>query len=367
MISISLCMIVRDEEEVLARCLDSVLPAVDEIVIVDTGSRDRTKEIAAEYTDKVYDFEWREDFSAARNFSLSKGTMDYLMWLDADDILPEESAAAMLELKQKLPCDTDVVMMPYAVAFDANGKSAFTYDRERLVKNNGAFFFRGRVHEVIPPVGNVYYSDVLIEHRKIGPGDGDRNLRIYQDMEKKGEYFDSRSLYYYGRELLSHREYEKGAQVLRSFLDRPDGWVENQIDATRQMAYCFYGTGEEGRALGALLEGLAYDVPRGETCCDLGRHFMDRGRYEQAAYWYRQALSAKKAERSGAFITEDCYGYLPAISLCVCYDRLGEYGLAEEYNELAETFSPGSDYCRVNREYFRRRRSDGQKRDPNIH
>ena len=108
-------------------------------------------------------------------------------------------------------------------------------------------------------------------------------------------------------------------------------------------------------------------MPRGETCCDLGRHFMDRGRYEQAAYWYRQALSAKKAERSGAFITEECYGYLPAISLCVCYDRLGKYGLAEEYNELAETFSPGSDHCRVNREYFRRRRSDGQKRDPNIH
>ena len=367
MISVSLCMIVRDEEEVLGRCLESVKNTVDEMIIVDTGSRDRTKEIAAEYTDKVYDFEWKQDFSAARNFSLSKGTMDYLMWLDADDILPGESAAAMLELKRKLPRDTDVVMMPYAVAFDANGKSAFTYDRERLVKNNGAFFFRGRVHEVIPPVGNVYYSDVLIEHRKIGPGDGDRNLRIYQDMEAKGENFDSRSLYYYGRELLSHGEYEKGAQILRSFLDRPDGWVENQIDATRQMAYCFYGTGEEGRALSALLEGLAYDVPRGETCCDLGRHFMDRGRYEQAAYWYRQALSAKKAERSGAFITEECYGYLPAISLCVCYDRLGKYGLAEEYNELAETFSPGSDHCRVNREYFRRRRSDGQKRDPNIH
>ena len=244
MISVSLCMIVRDEEEVLGRCLESVKNTVDEMIIVDTGSRDRTKEIAAEYTDKVYDFEWKQDFSAARNFSLSKGTMDYLMWLDADDILHRESAAAMLELKRKLPRDTDVVMMPYAVAFDANGKSAFTYDRERLVKNNGAFFFRGRVHEVIPPVGNVYYSDVLIEHRKIGPGDGDRNLRIYQDMEAKGENFDSRSLYYYGRELLSHGEYEKGAQILRSFLDRPDGWVENQIDATRQMAYCFYGTGD---------------------------------------------------------------------------------------------------------------------------
>ena len=63
-------MIVRDEEEVLGRCLESVKNTVDEMIIVDTGSRDRTKEIAAEYTDKVYDLEWKEDFSAARNFSL---------------------------------------------------------------------------------------------------------------------------------------------------------------------------------------------------------------------------------------------------------------------------------------------------------
>ena len=95
MVSISLCMIVRNEEEVLARCLDSVRAAVDEIVIVDTGSTDRTKEIASEYTEKIFDYKWCEDFSAARNFAFSKGHMDYLMWLDADDVLPEASLKAL--------------------------------------------------------------------------------------------------------------------------------------------------------------------------------------------------------------------------------------------------------------------------------
>ena len=75
MISISLCMIVRDEEQVLARCLDSVREAVDEIVIVDTGSLDRTKEIAWKYTDQVFDFVWRDDFSAARNYAFSRASM----------------------------------------------------------------------------------------------------------------------------------------------------------------------------------------------------------------------------------------------------------------------------------------------------
>ena len=69
MATISLCMIVKNEEQVLARCLDSVADLMDEIIIVDTGSTDRTKEVAARYTDQIYDFTWIGDFSAARNFS----------------------------------------------------------------------------------------------------------------------------------------------------------------------------------------------------------------------------------------------------------------------------------------------------------
>ena len=77
MITISLCMIVKNEEKVLARCLDSIADLMDEIIIVDTGSSDNTKEIAKKYTDKIYDFAWIDDFSAARNYSFSKSIF---MW-----------------------------------------------------------------------------------------------------------------------------------------------------------------------------------------------------------------------------------------------------------------------------------------------
>ena len=70
----SLCMIVRQEEKALARCLEGIADAVEEIVIVDMGSTDRTKEIARQFTDKIYDFPWMDDFAAARNFAFSKGT-----------------------------------------------------------------------------------------------------------------------------------------------------------------------------------------------------------------------------------------------------------------------------------------------------
>ena len=85
MITISLCMIVKNEEEVLERCLNSLKGLMDEIIIVDTGSTDRTKEIAARYTDKIYDFSWCDDFAAARNFSFSKATQEYIYAPDADE------------------------------------------------------------------------------------------------------------------------------------------------------------------------------------------------------------------------------------------------------------------------------------------
>ena len=352
MITVSLCMIVRDEEAVLERCLESVKEAVDEIIIADTGSTDRTKEIGRKYTEKVYDIPGQDDFAAARNFAFSRGTMEYLMWLDADDVLPGGSLDKLRNLKETLCEDTDVVMMPYVVAFEKDGSPAFSYYRERIVKNGCGYSFVGKVHEVIPPRGNIFYSDIPVEHRKIKAGDSERNLRIYERMEREGEPFDSRALYYYGRELYFHENYQKGRRVLEAFLERPDGWVENRIDATRQLAGCLYRLGEEEEALRALLRALEYDVPRGETCCDLGRHFQDRGRYEQAVYWYKQALTAKKELSSGAFIREECYGFLPAISLCVCYDRLGDREKAEQYNELAGKYRPESEHYLMNKKYF---------------
>ena len=85
--ALSLCMIVKDEEDCLARCLLSATPVVDETVIVDTGSTDRTKEIAKAFGAKVYDFEWTDDFSEARNLSLSKATGEWILVLDADETI----------------------------------------------------------------------------------------------------------------------------------------------------------------------------------------------------------------------------------------------------------------------------------------
>ncbi len=231
MATISLCMIVKNEEKTLARCLNSVYDLVDEIIIVDTGSSDRTVEIAAQFTEKIYRYLWNDDFAAARNESFSKASMEYCMWLDADDILEPADREKFLLLKQSLPPDTDMVMMKYHTSFDEIGKPAFAYYRERWIKNSPEYRWVGEVHEVISPAGKILYSDTAVTHRKTGPGDPDRNLKIYQKMLSHGKTLEPRHLYYYGRELYYHRKYEEAASVLEQFLNLPEGWVENKIEA----------------------------------------------------------------------------------------------------------------------------------------
>ena len=132
MISVSLCMIVKNEEDVLERCLKSVAGLVDEIIIVDTGSTDRTREIATHFTNQIFDFPWQDDFSAARNEAFSHASMDYCMWLDADDVFWEEDQKAFLNLKETLDPTVSVVMAPYHTGFDERGRVTFSYYRDVL-------------------------------------------------------------------------------------------------------------------------------------------------------------------------------------------------------------------------------------------
>jgi len=352
MVSISLCMIVKNEEEVLGRCLDSAADLVDEIVIADTGSTDRTKEIAARYTDKIFDFPWRDDFAAARNESFAHASMDYCMWLDADDVLLDEDRTAFRELKETLDPAVSVVMAPYHTGFDEGGRVTFSYFRERLIKNRAGMRWEGAVHEAVTPMGRIHYADFAVTHRKTRPSDPDRNLRIYQAQLREGKTLEPRQQFYYGRELYYHQRWDEALAVFETFLTEGRGWVENCIDACCHCAYCQEKLGQSERALAALFRAFAYDRPRAEVCCELGRWFFERARYSQAIYWYALALTCPRDDCRGGFVSPDCYGYLPCIQLCVCYDRLGDRERAKEFNELAAACKPGDPAAAHNRAYF---------------
>lgn len=350
--TISLCMIVKNEEDQLENCLSSVYDLVDEIIIVDTGSTDRTREIARKYTDKVLDFAWVDDFSKARNFSFEQATKDYILWLDADDILLPEDRKKLKALKQNLDPSVDGVMMKYNTGFDASGNVTFSFYRERLVKRERGFRWVEPVHEYIASNGNIIETDICVTHaKKKHKGSSDRNLKIYERAIAEGRELSPRGLYYYARELKDHGRYEDAIHHYRLFLDSGKGWVEDNISACNDLALCYARVNQPELQQLALLRSFVYDTPRAEACCSLGYFYKSKGDYQRAVYWFKLAATAQKP-KSWGFFKEDCWGYIPNIELAICYDKLGLFDLAAEHNELAGTFKPNDPSVEHNRRYF---------------
>lgn len=352
MVTLSICMIVKNEADVLSRCLDCLTGIADELVIVDTGSTDATKEIARKYTRNVYDFPWRDDFAAARNFSFSKATMDYTMWLDADDVIDGADQKLLRQLKEDLSPTVDMVFLRYDVAFDEEDRPTLSYYRERIIRTALDGPWVGEVHEVIPQRGKVECRNIRIRHKKLHAAEQGRNLRIYEKMIAEGKTLDPRQKYYYARELMYNKKYREAAERFQAFLDEGQGWVENNIGACKDLALCQSALGDGAAALRSLLRSLTYDAPRAELCCELGNHFFALAQYETAVFWYETAASRTPDEENGGFCLPDCYGYIPYMQLCVCHDRLGNREKAMEYNEMAGRIKPNDKRYLYNRAYF---------------
>lgn len=327
MASVSLCMIVKNEEHYLPGCLDSVKGIADEIILVDTGSTDSTRKIGERSGAKIYSFQWIDDFSAARNFSFSKATKEFILWLDADDVFLPNDREKLIWRKEQLSSQVDVVMMNYHVDFDPQGKPTHTYYRERLVRRGADLLWQDPVHETINYYGRkgeMETWDVAVSHRRTQPSDPGRNLRIMEKvLEEKGR-LKPRMQYYYGRELYYAGRYEDAVQVLKQFLIQKTGWSEDRMGACQVMSYCLEAEGRLEEAQRVLFHSMIYGAPGAEICCQLGRLLLNQRRYRTAAYWFEAALTCRMNDRIGGFVQPYCYGYLPYVQLCRCYNGLGE-------------------------------------------
>lgn len=167
--SVSLCMIVKDEEDNLPACIESVRDLVDEIIVIDTGSKDRTKEIALSYGAKVFDFPWIDHFAAARNESLKYATCEWIFWMDADDRLDDANRDKLRGLFASLEDENVGFVLKCLCLPDPETKTATEVDHLRLFRNRPDIRWKYRVHEQILPAirksnGEVRWSPVVIHH-----------------------------------------------------------------------------------------------------------------------------------------------------------------------------------------------------------
>jgi glycosyltransferase involved in cell wall biosynthesis len=333
-------MIVKNEEEVLDRCLEPIKDVIDEIIIVDTGSGDKTKEIAAKYTNKIFEFTWIDDFSAARNVSFDKATMEYIMWLDADDVFLEEDVNKLKNLKENLDTSINYATMIYNLDFDELGNVKLSNRRVRLVKKENNYKWCGAVHEYIDirKDKNSINSDVCVTHKKLKPS-GDRNIEIYRKKMKEGEEFSPRDYHCYANELAYRKYYKEAIEGYEKFLDLE--WsLRDKITACSSLADCYFAIKDIEKAKMTSLRSFLYGTPRAEQCCKLGFYFFTENNLDSSVYWYKAALELEKPDESWELINDACWTWLPHLQLSLCYMKSGDYELARQHNEKVKEIRP---------------------------
>ena len=172
--TLSLCMIVKDEEGFLPQCLDSVKDYVDELIIVDTGSTDKTVEIAERYNAKVFHHPWENSFSKARNYSLKYATCDWILILDADEEIENKDAHKLREVIRNN--DSSVINLPVFYK-PKGGKNLSVSNSERIFKNHLGFHYEGIVHNSLKYSGPDKNANIRLYHYGYHQGE--------EQMEKK--------------------------------------------------------------------------------------------------------------------------------------------------------------------------------------
>ena len=350
--TISVCMIVRDEEKVLKRMLDCVKKFADEVVIVDTGSSDKSIEIAYKYTDNVYNFNWNNDFSQARNYSFSKATCDFIMWLDADDIILEDDIMRIWDFKLSKKSEYDVLFLKYVTAYNDNYKPEFSFYRERIVRRSKNFMWHDPVHEVLITSGKKAFLDINIFHAKLEVKSKSRNLEIYKSYIASGNRLSPRQQFYYARELYYNGYIDDAIKNFTGFLDSHLGWIENNIDSCLCLAKCYESKKDYEKALRSLFRSFCMAKPRAEILCEVGAIFIELKRYDDAIYWFKQAKNIKPNLKNGGFVNLDAYNFTPNLQLCVCYFYKGNKKRAQHYHKLAKKEKPNHSSVLFNNKFF---------------
>lgn len=345
---LSVCMIVKNEEEVLERCLQSIHGIADEIIIVDTGSTDNTKQIATKYTDKFYEIKWENDFSKARNYAASKSSGEWILVIDADEYVDRES---FNEFKKQLSLNPPVeeinaVQIVNFVGEEANNTTLNHHTR--LYRNNGLIEFNRPIHEVLQykdkettVVGYVdlqiyhsgYMKQIVKEKQK-----NDRNLSLLLKKEEKSgiDYF------YIGNEYKSLGNMKKAIEYYQA------AYKNRESDSVAYLT----------KLLVLLIDAL-YSEKRFEEalqvikgCEEAYPHYADYKYYKGLI-----CLAQKKNNQAKAVFeyiltnkdilvvdhSEDYKEYLPLINLASIYEEEGELHKAVEYYSKAISLNETND------------------------
>ena len=355
--SLSLCVICKNEEKNIKNLLESVKGNLfDEIIIVDTGSTDKTLEVLEEFQKsdkfksfKVDYFKWISDFSAARNYSFSKATKDFILWLDSDDIIFPKDYQKLLVLKKRLH-ESPIWLLKYEYAHDEFGKSICSFYRERIIKRSLNLKWQEPIHEYLPLNAPYQKTDIEIHHYK-NHGTSERNIPMLEDIVAKNPSV-ARNVFYLGKEYYDNGQFEKGIEKLKQFVKMPDAWSENKFSAYLRISSYYKSQKEYSLAIEYCWEALKVNELKAEAYYTMGDIAMSTEAWRYAIHWFKIASNMERPEDALDIVEPKYHTWLPNLQLCLCYNNIGKVYEAAEANERALSYRPSDTRMLSNKRIF---------------
>lgn len=350
---LSLAMIVRDNEDTIEAAMRSIKPWVDEMIVVDTGSKDQTPDICRDLGAKVFEFPWCDDFSAARNESLKHCTGDWIFWMDSDDVIDEGNGRALRALLAQAIPET---MLGFVVQVHCpNRRNDGTMDKTvvdhvKLLRNRPDLRFEGRIHEQILPAiraanGDVAFSDLFVIHAGSDQSENgkarkiERDLRIlHAELEEQPEH--PFVLFNLGMTYADIDEHDKAIDYLLQSINLSDPGQSQVRKAYALLVGSCMQANRIDEAWQACANGRALFPKDPELLFREGMIHHHLGRLHQAARAYLAALS-NDDDRHFTSIDPDIVGNKARHNLARVYEDMEDYPKALQLWQQIVSEVPG--------------------------
>lgn len=339
--TLSCAVIAKNEENNVRQWFNSIQGLFDEVIFVDTGSTDKTVEIATELGCKVFHFDWINDFAAARNFAFEQATSDYVFWNDLDDVLedPENFATWRDEIMHL----ADFWMANYIYSSHSDGRPACTFVRERVIKRNKGMKWKYFVHEgITPPEGTKiqFIPSWRIRHKRTEADllkDRSRNLTLF---EKHTSRMDNRMLFYWGKEYFEANRHLDAIEKLKECL-KGDLEMHDRMLAMQYLAMSYMIKEEYARALDLAMTGIQLAPQRAEYYVLVGDAYLKMNQLQNSIPFFHGAAQCVLPQGNGfvspIFFNADAYGVYPKNQLARVYANLGDLEKAKSIATQAYT------------------------------
>ncbi len=348
-------VIARDEELSLSVTLESVKPFVDAIVVCDTGSTDKTIEVARAYTDHVLihprSEEWRQDraafdFSAARNFALEyldNLDADWILQIDADETLDPGSGPKLREQLPSASDQVDCILVTMVMCHDS-GEEYQHFLAERLIRNHRGARFSREMHNIcdVPMERRMDWPEVRLVHNRKYKAAQSRYDRSHQRLELAERYFpprieaeptDARSMFYLAGTYFDCGRFETARDWLERYMPVSDGQHE-RYQAAMLLTQCYINLGDLVKARQTMSSHLVDNWRRAEGFILLGDIAVAEYDWRQAEWWYKCA-TLKEQPVDPLFVEVPAHTWEPHYKLYRTYQELHENQKAAEHGMTA--------------------------------